>query len=129
MGSWLAFLSWNVPGDVCAAACIFAEGLKYSCRLGNFQAAQLDVGGLEFSPDPHLTHSLADPISSTPSLFPSLPVTISRCPEKMGLVWFGGKRNWFLNFPSLQQLSPPRRNLIIQPRAGENKCLQTAWRS
>lgn len=57
------------------------------------------------------------------------PVTISRCLEKTELVWFGGKRNWFLNFPSLLQLSPARRNLSIQPWAGENKCLQTAWRS
>ena len=71
------------------------------------------------SPTASQTRSVQPPDCSSP-----YPVTISRCLEKTELVWFDGKRNWFLNFPSLLQLSPPRRNPIIQPQTGENKCLQ-----
>lgn len=112
----LLLASLQKVSNTAAGLAIFKQR---SCMLGVWNSCPTHT-----SPTASQTRSVQPPDCSSP-----YPVTISRCLEKTELVWFDGKRNWFLNFPSLLQLSPPRRKLIIQPRNGENKCLQTAWRS
>lgn len=92
----------------CLCRCLhLCRSSKYSCRLGNFQAAQLDVEGLGILARPTLLQPRRPDQFQPLVYFQSYPSAYGRCLRgKRELVWFGGKRNWFLNFPS-SPTAPP----------------------